>query len=135
MESTKSSIIMTGANGDLSCAIVRRIMTAPELVRYHSVYLVRDASWAAALRSALAIAPTSHSYEVVSLELCRLGDVREVARGLKTRIATGEIPPIRTLLLVAGYTDAGLQLWTMMLLESMDREVGRIIILGSSSYA
>ncbi|KAK7911239.1 NAD(P)-binding protein [Apiospora marii] len=153
MESSKGSIIMTGSNGGLGCAIVRRIITTPELARYHGIYLVRDASQAAALKSVLESAPPSHSYEIMSLELCRLVDVRDVARGLKARIAAEEIPPIRALLLLAGYTDAGLQLWTdegfdvafvsnylghwlltMLLLESMDREVGRVIILGSSSY-
>ncbi|KAK8001568.1 short-chain dehydrogenase [Apiospora marii] len=153
MEISKGSIVMTGANGGLGCAIVQRIITTPELVRYHCIYLARDASQAAALKSVLASAPPSHSFEILPLELCRLADVREVARGLKARIATGEVPPIRALLLLAGYTDAGLQLWTdegfdvafvsnylghwllsMLLLESMDREVGRAIILGSSSY-
>ncbi|KAK7954644.1 NAD(P)-binding protein [Apiospora saccharicola] len=153
MKSSKGSIIMTGTNGGLGCAIVRRITSTPELVRYHGIYLVRDATQATAFKSLLASAPPSHSYEIISLELCRLADGREVARGLKSRIAAGEIPPIRALLLVAGYTDAGLQLWTdegfdvafvsnylghwlltMMLLESMDREAGLVIIMGSSSY-
>ncbi|KAK8047389.1 Short-chain dehydrogenase TIC 32- chloroplastic [Apiospora saccharicola] len=112
MKSSKGSIIMTGTNGGLGCAIVRRITSTPELVRYHGIYLVRDATQAIAFKSLLASAPPSHSYEIISLELCRLADGREVARGLKSRIAAGEIPPIRALLLVAGYTDAGLQLWT-----------------------
>ncbi|KAK8017299.1 short-chain dehydrogenase [Apiospora rasikravindrae] len=153
MENTKGSILLTGANGGLGCGIVRRIITTPEFLHYHGIYLVRDASHATALKSMLANAPASYSYQILSLDLSRLPDVREVARDLKARIAGREIPPIRALILGAGYVDSGKHSWTdegfdtafvanylghwlltMMLLESMDRECGRIVVVGSSSY-
>ncbi|KAK7966466.1 short-chain dehydrogenase [Apiospora aurea] len=153
MGNLKGSILLTGANGGLGCGIVRRIITTPEFLSHHGIYLVRDASRANALKYVLANAPAPYSYQILSLDLSRLPNVREVARDLKTRIAAGEIPPIRALALGAGYVDLGDHSWTdegfdtafvanylghwlltMMLLESMDREYGRIIVVGSSSY-
>ena len=71
----------------------------------------------------------------------------------QTRVSTGQIPPIRTLILNAGYLDFGKQAWledgtditfaanylghwllTLLLLESMDKVAGRIVIVGSQAY-
>ncbi|RYP50780.1 hypothetical protein DL768_003778 [Monosporascus sp. mg162] len=98
-------------------------------------------------------APASHSYEILSLELSLLANVRDFLRGFSTRVAERDIPPVRTLILNTGYSGFGQQsltdegfdtsfvanylghwLLTMMLLQSMDRENGRIVGLGSSSY-
>lgn len=65
----------------------------------------------------------------------------------------GDIPPIRALVLNAGFQDFGNQSWTddgldtnfatnylghwlltLLLLGSVDREAGRIIIIGSQSH-
>lgn len=69
------------------------------------------------------------------------------------RVSAGEIPPIRTLVLNAGFQDFGNQSWTadgldttfaanylghwlltLLLLESVDKEAGRIIIIGSQGH-
>jgi len=71
----------------------------------------------------------------------------------QTRVSNGEIPPIRALILNAGFLDFGKQSWTqdgldvtfaanylghwlltLLLLKNIDREAGRIVILGSQSH-
>lgn len=68
-------------------------------------------------------------------------------------ISAGKIPPIRALVLNAGFQDFGKQSWTkdgldttfvanylghwlltLLLLKSIDRETGRIIIIGSQAH-
>ncbi|RYP79187.1 hypothetical protein DL771_000165 [Monosporascus sp. 5C6A] len=153
MASPKGTILLTGANGGLGCGTVSKIISTPELAQYHGVYIVRDSSVAAALKSTLKKAPTSHSYEILSLELSLLANVRDFVRGFSTRAAERDIPPVRALILNAGYNDLRQQslthegfdtsfvanylghwLLTMMLLQTMDRENGRIVVLGSNSY-
>lgn len=153
MTSSKGTILLTGANGGLGCGIVSQILSTPELVQYHGVYAVRDASSAYALKSTLERRHVAHSYEILSLELSLLADVRGFAQALHARIAAGEIPPIRALILCAGYNDLGQQsvtsegfetsfasnylghwLLTMLLLRDLDVDNGRIVTLGSSSY-
>lgn len=157
MTSSKGTILLTGANGGLGCGIVSKILSTPELAQYHGIYAVRDASSSSALKSALegkgAHVTNSHSYEVLSLELSLLANVRAFAEALHARIAAGEIPPVRALILCAGYSDLGQQsvtsegfdtsfasnylghwLLTMLLLRDLDRDNGRVVVLGSSSY-
>lgn len=71
----------------------------------------------------------------------------------QARVSSGELPPIRVLVLAAGFQDFGNQSWTkdgldttfaanylghwlltLLLLKSMDRSNGRIIIIGSQSH-
>ncbi|KAI0843806.1 putative short-chain dehydrogenase [Daldinia vernicosa] len=153
MATCRGTILLTGANGGLGCGIVSKIITTPELAQYHGVYVVRDASSASSLRSTLENRNLPHSYEILSLELSLLANVREFVRTLHARIAIRDIPPIRALILNAGYHDLGQQsvtnegfdtsfasnylghwLLTMLLLKDLDSENGRIVVLGSSSY-
>ncbi|OTA56033.1 putative short-chain dehydrogenase [Hypoxylon sp. EC38] len=117
----KGTILVTGANGSLGSAIAEQIATKPELSAYHGLYT--------------------------------LGDIRQVAEGINARVSTSEIPPIRALILNAGINDFGNQYWTedgfdsifasnylghwlltVLLLKSMDKEAGRIIVIGSQSH-
>lgn len=129
-------------------------MSRPELAAYHGLYVVRDASSSLRLRSAprdSAVEP--HSHDIVSLELTSLAAVRDVATTINARVAAGEIPPIRVLILNAAYLEFEEQTWTdegfdtsfaaaylghwlltLMLLQSMDRDVGRILVIGSSAH-
>ena len=71
----------------------------------------------------------------------------------QARVSSGEIPPIRALILNAGYLDFGKQsrtsngvddtfavnylghwLLTLMLLGSMDKAAGRIVYIGTQSH-
>ncbi|KAG8162428.1 hypothetical protein KVR01_008193 [Diaporthe batatas] len=151
MSNRKGSILVTGANGGLGSGIVSQIISS-ELSAYHGLYAVRDAASATRLKSVLAQA-SSHSFEILSLELSLISDVRKVSDTINSRIATGEIPPIRASILTAGFHDMGEEsltaegfdtsftsnylghwLLTLKLLQSVDKASGRIVIVGSNSY-
>ncbi|KAK9415716.1 hypothetical protein SUNI508_10194 [Seiridium unicorne] len=151
----KGTIIVTGANGYLGSAIIRHIISSPELQAYHSIFVVRDRSAAnTKLTSALKQANEKTSYEIVSLDLASLAVVREVAMTINERISAGIIPKIRALVLNAAFVEFETQTWakgsgfdmafvanylghwllTVMLLGSMDPGSGRITIVGSDAH-
>ncbi|KAI1279655.1 hypothetical protein F5Y07DRAFT_357385 [Xylaria sp. FL0933] len=154
MASSKGTIVLTGSAGGLGCAIVSKIISTPELLEYHGIYTVRNTlSPAANLQSILFRAPKTHIHDVESLDLSRLANVREFASNLNARVARGEIPPIRALILNAAVNDWGKQSltedgfdmafqsnylshWVLMLLllQSMDRNDGRIVVIGSACH-
>ncbi|KAI1457497.1 putative short-chain dehydrogenase [Annulohypoxylon moriforme] len=148
----KGVILVTGANGGLGSAIVEQIASKAEFTPHHGIYAVRDTTHAPALSSALAHG-TAHSHDIVALDLTKLDDVREVAQRINDRVSAGEIPPIRALILNAGFQDFGNQSWTgdgldttfaanylghwlltLLLLKSIDKENGRIVVVGSQSH-
>ncbi|RYP42553.1 hypothetical protein DL768_010325 [Monosporascus sp. mg162] len=152
MAAAKGTIIVTGANGGLGSAIVKQIISSPELSAYHGLYTVRNAVSAPGLRSVLEVSQ-SHSFDVVSLDLANLDSVRQAASSINDRVAAGEIPPIRALILNAGCHEYAMQTWTadgldtcfasnylghwlltLFLLKSMDREVGRVVAIGSQAH-
>ncbi|KAI1849853.1 hypothetical protein JX265_013556 [Neoarthrinium moseri] len=151
----KGTIIVTGANGHLGSSIVRHIISSPELQAYHSIFVVRDRSASnSKLTSALKGAGEKVSYEVVSMNLASLANVRQVATNINGRISAGSIPQIRALVLNAAFVEFETQTWaeengfdmafvasylghwllTVMLLQSMDLASGRITIVGSDSH-
>ncbi|GAW15795.1 hypothetical protein ANO14919_052170 [Xylariales sp. No.14919] len=154
MATPKGTIVVTGSAGGVGCAIASKIISTAELADYHSIYTVRDTSSPSAeLQSILQSAPKTYHYEVQSLELSRLADVREFASKLNVRVASGEIPPIRVLILNAAVSDMGKQgftrdgfdmafavnylsqwLLTLLALQSMDHKEGRIVVVGSASH-
>ncbi|KAI1123710.1 hypothetical protein F5Y10DRAFT_251322 [Nemania abortiva] len=155
MTETKGTIVVTGANGGLGSAIVSTIVSTPEWSRYHGVYTARDASTASALRSALQASPSihPHPHSILSLDLSRMESVRAVATKINARVEAGEIPPIRALILNAGWNEFQSQTWTedgfdmafavnylghwlltLLLLKSMDRDVGRVVVVGSLAH-
>lgn len=106
MSSSKGSIILTGANGGLGSAIVGNILQNSDLAsNYTSLYTVRKAATAAQLKQVLSSAPASHEHEIVDLDLSSLASVRETAAEINGRVAKGELPRIRALILNAGYQD------------------------------
>ena len=156
----KGTILLTGANGSLGSKMASQIASTPELAAYHGLYAVRDAQNAPVLRSALAAqqqkqqyASPSHAHDIISLDLTDLSSVRAVAGDLNARVTAGEIPPIRALILNAGYLEFTAQTWTaggfdlafasnylghwlltLLLLGSMDREEGRVVVVGSEAH-
>lgn len=131
---------------------------------YHGVYAVRDVTVAYSLNAVLTdrstprgVRPgsgaTLHSHEKISLDLSRLSNVRKVATEINKRVSAGEIPRIHAIILNAGYEEFEKQTWTedgwdttfatnylghwlltMLLLQSMDREVGRVLWISSWSH-
>ncbi|KAK9423234.1 putative Ketoreductase (KR) domain-containing protein [Seiridium unicorne] len=116
----KGTILVTGSNGGLGSAIVEQIASKPELSAYHGLYTVRDTTHTPALTSALTRHP-AHSHDIVGFDLTKLDSVRQVAKEINARVSTNEIPPIRALILNAGFQD-------------FDKETGRIIVVGSYSH-
>ncbi|KAK2610239.1 hypothetical protein N8I77_003689 [Diaporthe amygdali] len=148
----KGTILVTGANGGLGSAIAEHIASKAELSTYHGLYTVRDTAHAPALTSALEHG-TAHSHDLLALDLTKLDNVRSVAEDVNRRVSAGGIPPIRALILNAGFQDFGKQSWTddgldttfaanylghwlltLLLLKSMDKEAGRIIVIGSQGH-
>ncbi|KAH6961217.1 hypothetical protein DER45DRAFT_560394 [Fusarium avenaceum] len=154
MSTPQGTVLVTGANGGLGAAIVDDIIKKPNLAsNYAGVYTVRKAATATRLQKSLSYAPASHKHGVVDLDLGSLASVRTVAAEINRRVAAGELPPIRALILNAGYQDHELitmtddgyetswqvnflanQLLVLLLLQSMDKEKGRILIVGSWSH-
>lgn len=152
----KGTIVITGTNGDLGHSIAARIASSHDLAtNYYGIYAVRDSSSAGPLLGALQQeqTPGSHPHQVVSVNLERLDNVRELAESINNQVPRGEIPVVRTLILNAGYLQHEKQRWvegdldvtwvvnylsqwllTLLLLQSMDRDHGRIIVLGPCSH-
>ncbi|KAK4113267.1 putative short-chain dehydrogenase [Canariomyces notabilis] len=158
----KGTILLTGANGGYGRAIVSHILSTPSLAaQHHGIYTVRNAATASALHRTLQSSPNSpsHTHDIMSMDLSRLSSVREAAASINARVAAGEIPPIRALILNAGFIDPFKQSWTddteedgrrldmtfvsnylghwlltLLLLQSMDRERGRVVVVSSSVH-
>ncbi|KAG8162665.1 hypothetical protein KVR01_007143 [Diaporthe batatas] len=149
MATSNATIFLTGANGGLGTAIVDDIISKAEFSGCHGIYTVRDAKTSTSLHSALQ-ASQSHSHEILSLDLSNLSNVRQVAATVNAKVANGEIPRIKALILNAAYrehqgqtrTESGLDIafasnylghWllVLLLLESMDQESGRIVVVSS----
>ncbi|KAI1210113.1 NAD(P)-binding protein [Annulohypoxylon truncatum] len=156
MDLQKGTILVTGANGGLGNAIVSQIISNAELVTYNGIFTVRNAEAAirfrATLESSKSAPVSSKSYEIIPLDLSRLDNVREVAATINTNVEARTIPPISAIILNAGYEEFGEQTWTedsldttfvvnylshwlltLLLLQSMDRDRGRIIWISSWS--
>jgi NAD(P)-dependent dehydrogenase (short-subunit alcohol dehydrogenase family) len=164
MPDLKGTILLTGANGGLGSATVSHIVSSPELkTSYYGLYTVRDAATAHTLDAALVdrssrCSPQQdnavpHSHEKISLDFTRLSNVRAVAAAINSRVAAGIIPRTHAIVLNAGYEEFETQTWTedglettfaknylghwlltMLLLQSMDREVGRVVWISSWSH-
>ncbi|KAI0394769.1 putative short-chain dehydrogenase [Xylariaceae sp. FL0594] len=154
MPLAKGTTVVTGANGGLGSPIARQLSSLPRYAGYHNVYAVRDATSAAALRESTSSSEnTTHASEVISLDLTNLDSVRRVAESINSRVANGDIPPIQALVLNAGFQDFGKQVWTpdgfdvtfsanylghwlltLLLLKSMNKECGRIVVIGSQAH-
>ncbi|KAK8085894.1 hypothetical protein PG997_007165 [Apiospora hydei] len=152
MSNKKGTILVTGANSGLGSAIVSRLVSTPDLKSYHGVFSVRDARSASTLHAVLGSAGSSSSHEQVALDLSRLSSVREAAATINTRVQAGTIPPISAIILNAGFEEYDTQTWnedgldltfvvnylghwllTLLLLQSMDRQTGRIVWISSWS--
>ncbi|KFA60651.1 hypothetical protein S40285_07348 [Stachybotrys chlorohalonatus IBT 40285] len=153
MAASKGSILLTGANGGLGSATVAKILKSPELEsNYVGLYTVRKAASATQLKSTLANS-SIHRHEILELDLGSLASVRKLAADVNARVAKGDLPRIRALILNAGYqehttltmSEDGFEMsWqvnylankllTLLLLESMDPENGRILLIGSWSH-
>ncbi|KAH8881860.1 NAD(P)-binding protein [Thozetella sp. PMI_491] len=154
MASVEGTIVVTGANGGLGSSIVTHIVQRPELSsKYHGVFIVRNRDTATTLKGVLARAPTSFPHDAVSIDLTSLASVREGAKIINARVAEGSLPPIRALLISAGCQESTTQTFTtdgfdmtfqanylsqfllvLLLLQSLDKEHGRIVIVSGWNH-
>ncbi|KAI0133367.1 NAD(P)-binding protein [Hypoxylon sp. NC0597] len=151
----KGSILVTGANGGLGSSILKQIVSRPALARdYYGLYTVRKVESAHDAKKALQnAAKVQHQYDLLAVDLASLESVRKAAEDINARVASGKIPPIRALVLSAAYQEHDQQnftkdgfdmtfqatylsqfLLTLLLLQSMDKENGRIVVLGSWTH-
>ena len=106
--SKKGSVIVTGANGTLGAAIVRDIIHDEDLAAsYTGLYTARRALTASTLQAALNSSSFPHHEQVLDLELSSLARVKSFADRINEKVSNGQLPPIRALILNAGYQDAG----------------------------
>jgi NAD(P)-dependent dehydrogenase (short-subunit alcohol dehydrogenase family) len=149
------TLLITGANGTIATAAIRHILAKPVLASTQfGLYTVRKKETATALQAALRPAEQSgHRHDTIELDLSSLEDVRKVARQINARVASGEIPRIRALVLNAGFEEFMTQtntvdgfdmtfqvnylaqwLMALLLLQSMDKEHGRIMTISSLAH-
>lgn len=106
MASSQGTILLTGANGGLGSAIVADILKKPDLAsNYTGLYTVRKAATATQLKKVLSSAPKAHQHDIMDMDLGSLSSIRKVATEINRRVAAGECPPIRALILNAAYQD------------------------------
>lgn len=158
------TILVTGANGGLGRGFITALTRSPYAAEYHGVYTDRDDAAAKELDSFLGGrakakgAGTGHSWEASALDLGSLASIRAFAASVNARVAGGSLPPVRALVLVAGYLDVspdakkprrftadgheavwGINylanfLLVLLLLRSMDKERGRVVMISSWSH-
>lgn len=106
MSTSKGTVVVTGTNGGLGSAIVTDIIHKPELAsNYTGLYTVRKAATATRLQKILSVAPKSHKHDVIDMDLSSLASVKTTAAEINRRVAAGDLPPIKVLILNAGYQD------------------------------
>ncbi len=150
----QGSILVTGSNGTLGFNIVDQIVSKPATAdKYYGLYTVRNPAKAPYLAGVLAKAPKTHQHEVLPLDFDHLQSVRDFAADVNARVAAGALPPIRALVWNAGFQETDVQtftddgfdrsfqsnylghwLLTVLLLGSMDKKDGRIVIVGSWTH-
>ncbi|KAI1804241.1 hypothetical protein F4811DRAFT_571426 [Daldinia bambusicola] len=151
MSVIKGTVVVTGANGSLGSAITKQLASQPEYSGYRGLFVVRDVTKADALKPVLTNTP--HPNDPISLDLCNLDKVRRTAETINKHVKTREIPSTQTLVLNAGVNDFGKQfwtkdgldvtfcanylghwLWTLLLLNSINKDLGRIVVLRSQPH-
>ncbi|KAK8249759.1 oxidoreductase [Phyllosticta capitalensis] len=148
------TIIVTGAAGGLGFAIADKILQRPE--PFTCFFTVRSSSApnAQPLRDLIAEKAGNKYVNLVELDLSRFESVRAFAIDVNSRVAARELPPVRALILNAAVlsmlggrqttTDGFEQafavnhlsncLLTLMLLESFNKQKGRIVHVSSNAH-
>ena len=153
MSTPQGTFVLTGANGGLGVATLSRFLASPEADTYKGIFTVRNPATAHAAKAALNASAHPARHEIFPLDISTLAGVRAGAAEINRRVASGELPPIRALVLNAAVQDGKGQKFTedgfethfgvnylanfllvLLLLQSMDKEKGRIVIVSSWSH-
>lgn len=156
----KGTILVTGANGGLGRGYITALSRSPYAKDHRGIYLDRDDAAAQELDTFLKTQPkgNNHQWETSALDLGSLAKIRTFAATINARVAEGSLEPIRALVLVAGYLDVAPEaskprrftedgheavwginylanfLLVLLLLQSMDKEHGRVVMVSSWSH-
>ncbi|POS73601.1 hypothetical protein DHEL01_v208006 [Diaporthe helianthi] len=158
----KGTILVTGANGGLGRGYISALSRSPYAEDYRGIYLDRDDAAAQDLdtfvKTQLQPKSPGHKYETAALDLGSLAKIRAFAADINARVAEGSLQAIRALVLVAGYLDVAPEaskprrftedghemvwgvnylanfLLVLLLLRSMDKEHGRVVMVSSWSH-
>ncbi|TVY85589.1 WW domain-containing oxidoreductase [Lachnellula suecica] len=146
------------ANGGLGTGFVSNLINSPYASNYRAIYTVRNPATATSLQAVLANAPQSHKYETVALDLSSLETVRKFAAEVNAKVADRTWEPIRALILNGAWQEANKEtlepqtftkdgfeghfainylanfLFVLLVLQSMDKEHGRIVLVSSWSH-
>lgn len=152
MTEWKGTVLITGANGGLGAAMVEQIESEPSLAAYRGLYTVRESNSASTLKQILSKTP-SRPHDIIDLDLSDPNSVRRTAEIINAGVAAGTYLPIELLILNAGFQDFGKQAWTpdgldktftanylghwlltLLLLRSIDKDSGRIVVIGSQAH-
>lgn len=158
----KGTILVTGANGGLGRGYITALSGSPYAKDYRGIYLDRDDAAAQELdtfcKTKVQPRCRDHKWETSALDLGSLAKIRGFAASINARVAEGSLEPIRALVLVAGYLDVAPEatkprrftedgheavwginylanfLLVLLLLRSMDKEHGRVVMVSSWSH-
>ncbi|KAF2436944.1 NAD(P)-binding protein [Tothia fuscella] len=152
MSSPRGTLLLTGANGGLATGFISQFLKSPHATSIKGYYTVHNPAKATNLRTTLERAPKSHEYEIATMDMSSLKKVRQAAEDINKQVANGTLHPIQALVLNAGiqdtheqnFTDDGIEqtfavnylhnfLLVLLLIQSMDKEHGRIVIISSTS--
>ena len=154
MATPKGTVLITGANGGLGSAFVSQFLKSPHASTYTGLFAVRNPSTATTLQTVISGSPARDGHhETIALDISTLASVRAGAKAINDRVASGDLPPIRALILNAAiqhtkgqaFTNDGLEsnfgmnylsnfLLVLLLLQSMDKKSGRIVIVASWTH-
>jgi NAD(P)-dependent dehydrogenase (short-subunit alcohol dehydrogenase family) len=158
MSHLKGSVLITGANGGLGSGFVSNFINSPYASSYRGIYTVRNPATANSLKKVLEKAPQSHQYEIIPFDLSSLESVRATAADINAKVANGTWEPIRALILNGAWQEATTEtlrpltftkdgfeghfainylanfLFVLLVLQSMDKEHGRIVLVSSWSH-
>jgi hypothetical protein len=120
--------MVTGTTFSLGTAIVRSVLRRPDLVK--NTYGLYATAHGAESRLRELLGSNKHTHEILTLAYTDLADVRKTAEGINRRVAIGSLPPIQALVLHEK-DDVMPFLLSLLLLQSMDQDRGRIVVVGN----
>lgn len=100
--SRRGTIIVTGANGGYGNAIATQFLSSPESSIYKGVWGVRNPATANNIQKT-----NVEPHEIVQIDISTLESTRRAAAAINERVKSGELPPIRALVLNAALQITG----------------------------
>ncbi|KAI1941691.1 hypothetical protein LOZ57_005480 [Ophidiomyces ophidiicola] len=155
------TIILTGASGALGQELAKQLLLRPQSYTFLFPVRSRQNAHAQKLQQLLDTHGTGvHTTSMPEVDLASFASIRAFVSDVNSKVSTGEIPPIRALILNAAFffQRSGLQfteqqtknqppfemhfavnhlanvLLTLLLLESMDPQHGRIVYTSSWAH-